>query len=185
MYLVQLSKSGKYASGKKVAQNTSEYCNLARNILHFNNLALGASTLLRINVFSATFLPEAYLPDFDSCTKYIDFQQRWSTGGIVEVGASVLPDWSCCLSLSCRWPPDRQVCHYHALYIMKGQPTSADCVKRARKVKSDENSLCNVNVPCWWDFDNSKKWSNFWHNLGSRTKYIYIYSIWCMKVFCK
>jgi hypothetical protein len=76
VYLVQLSKSGKYASGKKVAQNTSEYCNIARHILQFNNLALGASTLLRINVFSATFLPDAYLPDFDSCTKYTDFRQR-------------------------------------------------------------------------------------------------------------
>ena len=69
MYLVQLSKSGKYASGKKVAQNTSEYCNFAINTLQLNNLALGASTLPIINVFSATFLPEAYLPDFDSCTK--------------------------------------------------------------------------------------------------------------------
>jgi hypothetical protein len=76
VYLVQLSKSGKYASGKKVAQNTSEYCNVARNILQFNNLALGAVTLPRINVFSATFLPEAYLPDFDSCTKYTAFWKR-------------------------------------------------------------------------------------------------------------
>jgi hypothetical protein len=76
MYLVHLSKSGKYASGKKAAQNTSEYYNVARNILHFNNLALGALTLLRINVFSATFLPEAYLPDFESCAKYIDFLPR-------------------------------------------------------------------------------------------------------------
>jgi hypothetical protein len=76
MYLVQLSKSGKYASGKKVAQNTTEYCNVTRNMLQFNKLVLGASTLLRINVFSATFLSEAYLPDFDSFTKYIDFQQR-------------------------------------------------------------------------------------------------------------
>ena len=39
VYLVQLSKSGKYASGKKVAQNTSEYCNVVSNILQFNNLA--------------------------------------------------------------------------------------------------------------------------------------------------
>ena len=76
MYLVKLSKLGKYAPVKKVAQNTSEYFNFARNILHFNNLALWASTLLRINVFSATILPEAYLPDFDSCTKYTDYQQR-------------------------------------------------------------------------------------------------------------
>jgi hypothetical protein len=74
MYLVQLS--GKYASGKKAAQNTSEYFNVVKHLLHFNNLALGASTLLKMNVFSATFLPEAYLPDFDSCTKYIAFQQR-------------------------------------------------------------------------------------------------------------
>ena len=93
VYLVQLSKSGKYASGKKVAQNTSEYCNFARNTLHFSNLALGASTLPKISVFWATFLPEAYLPDFDSCTKYIDFWKRWSTRGIVEAGASALPDW--------------------------------------------------------------------------------------------
>ena len=71
MYLGQLLKQGKYASDKKVAQNTSEYCNVAQNILHINNLALGASTLPRINVFSATILP-----DFDSCTKYTDFQQR-------------------------------------------------------------------------------------------------------------
>ena len=28
-----------------------------------------ARKLLRINVFSETFLPEAYLHDFDSCTK--------------------------------------------------------------------------------------------------------------------
>ena len=32
-----------------------------------------ARKLLRINVFSATFLPDAYLPDFYSCTKHIDF----------------------------------------------------------------------------------------------------------------
>ena len=73
MCLVQLSKSGKYASGKKVAQNTSEYCNFAINTLQLNNLALVASRLLRINVFSATFLTGAYLPEFDSCTKHIDF----------------------------------------------------------------------------------------------------------------
>ena len=30
----------------------------------------------RINVFSATFLPEVYLPDFDSCTEYIGYLQR-------------------------------------------------------------------------------------------------------------
>ena len=91
---VQSRNSGKYASDKKVAQNTSDYCNFARNTLHFSNLALGASTLPRINVFWATFLPEAYLPDFDSCTKYTDFWKRWSTGGIVEAGSSILLDWN-------------------------------------------------------------------------------------------
>ena len=80
---------------KLLKTHQSEYCNVARKILHVNNLALGASTLLRINVFSATILPEAYLPDFDSCTKYTDFQQCWCNGGIVEAGASVLPDWNC------------------------------------------------------------------------------------------
>ena len=50
---------------------------------------MGATMLLRFNVFSATFLPEAYLPDFDCCTKHIDFWKRWSTGGIVEAGSSV------------------------------------------------------------------------------------------------
>jgi hypothetical protein len=53
-----------------------------------------SETLQYSDVFWATFLPEAYLPDFDSCTKYTDFWKHWSTGGIVEAGASILLDWS-------------------------------------------------------------------------------------------
>ena len=49
MYLVQLSIA------KKVTPKTSEYGNDARIIFIFNNLVVGASTLLRINVFSTDF----------------------------------------------------------------------------------------------------------------------------------
>ena len=35
-----------------------------------------------------------YFPDFDSCTTYTDFQQHWSTGGMVEAEASILLDWT-------------------------------------------------------------------------------------------
>ena len=43
MCLVQLSKYGKYCLIRKVAQNTSEYGNVSRIRLLFNNLAAGAS----------------------------------------------------------------------------------------------------------------------------------------------
>ena len=62
--------------GKTVPQNKSEDGNVARIRLLFNKYAVGASTLLRINVISATFSHEAYLPDFDICTKYTDILQR-------------------------------------------------------------------------------------------------------------
>ena len=34
---------------------------------------------------------EAYLPDFDSCTKHINYWQRWTPGGTLKQG---LPDWT-------------------------------------------------------------------------------------------
>ena len=73
MCLVQLSKSDKYASGKKVALNT-----LILSIVEATSARLCKcngfiAKLQHSDVFWATFLPEAYLPDFDSCTKHIEF----------------------------------------------------------------------------------------------------------------
>ena len=55
---------------------TRELLKINQNQITFNNLEAEASTLLRINMFSATFLSEAYLPGIDSCTKYTDILQR-------------------------------------------------------------------------------------------------------------
>ena len=101
VYWVQLSKSGKYASGKIVALNTLILSNVEAPSARLLTCNIFLATLQYSDVFWATFLPEAYLPDFDSCTKYTDFQQRWSTGGIVEAGASVLPDCTCMQVFPC------------------------------------------------------------------------------------
>ena len=94
VYLVQLSKSGKYASGKIVALSTLILSNVEAPSARLLTCNIFLATLQYSDVFWATFLPEAYMPDFDSCTQYTDFQQRWTTGGIVEAGDSVLPDWN-------------------------------------------------------------------------------------------
>ena len=44
---------------RKLLKNTSKYGNVARIRLLFRNLVAGASALMRINVFCATFLPGA------------------------------------------------------------------------------------------------------------------------------
>ena len=59
--MISYQSQANITSGKKVAQNSSEFGNIARLRFLFNNHADGASMLLRINVFNATFLP-----DFDS-----------------------------------------------------------------------------------------------------------------------
>ena len=76
VYLVQLSMPGKYASDKKVALNTLILSNVEAHSARLLKCNIFLATLQYSDVFRATFLPEAYLPDFDSCTKYTDFQQR-------------------------------------------------------------------------------------------------------------
>ena len=105
MCSVQLSKSGKYASGKKVALNTLILSNVVAPSARLFNSDVYIAKFYCYDVFSATILPEAYLPGFDSCTKHIVFWKRWSTGGIVEAGSSVLPDWNWHLLLPIRILP--------------------------------------------------------------------------------
>ena len=92
VYLVQLSKSGKYASGKKVAQNTLILGNVEAPSARLLKCNVFLAKLQYSDVFWATFLSEAYLPEFDTCTKHTVLWKRWSPGGIVEAGSSILLD---------------------------------------------------------------------------------------------
>ena len=78
----------------KVALNTLILSNVEALSARLFNCNVFLAKLQYSDVFWATFLPGAYLPDFDSCTKHINYWKRWSTRGIVEAESSVLLDWS-------------------------------------------------------------------------------------------
>jgi hypothetical protein len=78
MYSVQLSKT--------VAQNVSKYKKVAKVRLFVYNLAAWTSTLLRNNVFIATFLPQVYFPEFDTTLMFCNVA--------LNTGVYIIPDCS-------------------------------------------------------------------------------------------